>query len=80
VAHQKSKRANQVIERCRLGAGPSTQNIGQKSRGGRHPVSNVDGIIDALKYTKRLVQTDGVYGIDTKVWNPTSEIEHEDKR
>ena len=76
-ATQNSKRRNRNAILPNTGAGCSMQNVGQLSREGRHPISNIDGITDALRLTKRLVQTEGVAGVDTQVRNLNSEIERE---
>jgi hypothetical protein len=60
-----------------MGEANLNRNIGQSSRGGRHPASNLDGTRDALRLTKRLVQTSGDGVVDTEVRNVNSEVEHE---
>ncbi|MBE3102980.1 MAG: DUF domain-containing protein, partial [Bacilli bacterium] len=72
------RRVNQIVEPYNMGAGSSTQAIqGQSSRERRHPESNIDGTTDALRLTKRIVQTEIPTGQDIQVRNLTSEVERE---
>ena len=73
------KRKNSLVQRFVLGDANSTRGTGQSNRVivGGHPTTNIDGTTDALRLTKRLVQTMGTGGVDTEVRNLNSEVERE---